>query len=399
MPPKVKAVKAVKAVKTVKTVKTATAVKAVKTEPPSFNYERNLTTNFKFGAHVSTAGGVFKSVVNARQIGANSFALFLKSPRKWVSPEYKPEDVQQFHELCSLHGYNPRTDILPHGSYLLNLANPDDSKAEKSYDAFLDDLKRCELLNIGLYNFHPGSSLDGDHGDSIQKLARNINRAIEETEFVKIVVENMAGHGNLIGSKLSDLKSVIDLIKDKSRVGVCLDTCHSFAAGYDITDQEKLDKFLREFDSIVGAEYLCAIHLNDSKAPLGANRDLHQKLGLGFLGLEVFRAIANCERLKGIPIVLETPIEKDEDDEVYGEEIKLLEWLEGRSPDDPEYLEKSSQLAKLGKKERDEQLKKFQVKTSNNNKTAKAKTKKNKAEPAAEDDQEVAKLMKKRRSK
>lgn len=184
----------------------------------------------------------------------------------------------------------------------------------------MDDLKRCEQLGIGLYNFHPGSSLDGDHDEAIKKLAKNINKAIEETTFVKIVIENMAGHGNLIGSNLKDLKDVIDLVEKKDRVGVCLDTCHTFAAGYDIRTEDQFNKFLDEFDETVGKEYLSAIHLNDSKAPLGANRDLHQRLGYGFLGLEVFRVIANSPRLEGLPIVLETPVGKDES--IWGEEIK-----------------------------------------------------------------------------
>ncbi|KAI5952607.1 APN1 [Candida jiufengensis] len=364
MPPKVKAPK-------------------VKVEKP-FKYERNLATQYKFGAHVGMSGGIYKSVTNAMNIGANSFALFLKSPRKWVSPDLKPDDIKKFHDLCTLHGYNSRTDILPHGSYFINLGNPDPEKEAKAYDSFLDDLKRCELLNIGLYNFHPGSSLDGDHKESLKRLANNINKAIDATEFVKIVIENMAGHGNLIGSDLNDIKEVIAMVENKSRVGVCLDTCHSFAAGYDITDETKLLEFLKTFDELIGPEYLSAIHLNDSKAPLGANRDLHQKLGYGFLGLDVFRAIANCERLKGIPIVLETPV-KDDDDDIYGEEINLLEWLEGRSIEDSEYIVKREELSKLGEKERAEHLKKFE--TKNNKKKAK------------EDKQQgdITKLVKKRK--
>ncbi|KAL6453033.1 APN1 Apurinic-apyrimidinic endonuclease 1 [Candida maltosa Xu316] len=308
------------------------------------------------------AGGISNAVTNAMDIGANSFALFLKSPRKWVSPDIKDEEAKKFHALCEQHGYNPRTDILPHGSYFINLGNPDPEKEQKAFDSFLDDLKRCEKLNIGLYNFHPGSSLDGDHQESLARLAKNINKAIDQTEFVKIVIENMAGHGNLIGSNLQDIRDVIDMVENKARVGVCLDTCHSFAAGYDISDKEKFDAFLKQFDDIIGPEYLSAIHLNDSKAPLGANRDLHQKLGYGFLGLEVFRVIANCDRLKNIPIVLETPV--GDDDSVYGEEIKLLEWLEGRSIDDAEFIAKSEELSKLGAKERDEHLKKFEAKTA-----------------------------------
>ena len=328
----------------------------------TFKYERNTSSKFKFGAHVGMSGGISKAVTNAMDIGANSFALFLKSPRRWISPDIKPEEIEKFKQLCDKYGYDPRKDVLPHGSYFINLGNPDPAKEEQAYGSFLDDLKRCELLNIGLYNFHPGSSLDSDHKLALERLAKNINRAIKETKFVKIVIENMAGHGNLIGSNLQDIRDVIDMVEDKSRVGVCLDTCHSFAAGYDISDELKFNKFLSQFDEIVGPEYLSAIHLNDSKAPLGANRDLHQKLGLGFLGLEVFRVIANCERLQNIPIILETPVE--DDDSVYGEEIKLLEWLEDKLIDDKEYITKRDELFKLGAKERDEQLKKYEAKVS-----------------------------------
>lgn len=355
-----------KAVKnTVKKTSAKSASKQVE-----FKYARDTTCKFKFGAHVAMAGGISKALTNAMNIGANSFALFLKSPRKWVSPDIKEDEVAKFAELCQEYGYNPRTDILPHGSYFINLANPDAEKEEKAYGSFLDDLKRCEKLNIGLYNFHPGSSLDGDHKEALKRLADNINRAIKDTEFVKIVIENMAGHGNLIGSNLQDIKDVIDMVEDKSRIGVCIDTCHTFAAGYDISNQEKFDEFFKLFEDTIGWEYLSAIHLNDSKAPLGANRDLHQKLGYGFLGLEVFRIIANFPKLQNIPIVLETPVDKD--DTVYGEEIKLLEWLQDKKPDDVEYIAKLEELSKLGAKERAEHLKKFETKTS---KTAKANAK------------------------
>lgn len=338
------------------------ATKAKKTpSEPVFKYPR-VEGSFKFGAHVAMAGGVSKAVTNAMDIGANSFALFLKSPRKWVSPAIKEEEAAEFKRLCEKYGYNPRTDVLPHGSYFINLANPDEEKELKAYGSFLDDLKRCEKLDIGLYNFHPGSSLDGDHKEALAKLAKNINRAIKDTSFVKIVIENMAGHGNLIGSNLQDIRDVIDLVDDKSRVGVCIDTCHTFAAGYDIVDQKSWTAFWKQYEEIVGWEYLSAIHLNDSKAPLGANRDLHQSLGLGFLGLEVFRIIANDKRLQGIPIILETPVEKD--DSIYGEEIKLLEWLQGREADDAEFVEKTEELLKKGAKERAEHLKKFEAKAA-----------------------------------
>ncbi|ABN64601.2 predicted protein [Scheffersomyces stipitis CBS 6054] len=361
MPPKVKT-EVAKAVK--ETVKKT--VRAKKVKKVEFKYERSTTSKFKFGAHVGASGGVSNSVINARNLGANSFALFLKSPRKWVSPPISAEEIDKFKSLCEEHGYDPRTDVLPHGSYFINLANPDPEKEEKAFDGFLDDLHRCEQLNIGLYNFHPGSSLDGDHREALERLAKNINRAIKETSFVKIVIENMAGHGNLIGSNLQDIRDVIDIVEDKSRVGVCVDTCHTFAAGYDISTEEKFEAFWKEFDNIVGAEFLSAIHLNDSKAPLGANRDLHQFLGQGFLGLEAFRVVANSPRLHNIPIILETPVGND--DSYYGEEIKLLELLEDKTIDDTEFVEKKEKLSKLGAKERSEHEKKFETKKA---KTAK----------------------------
>lgn len=322
-----------------------------------FKYARDLNSKYKFGAHVGTAKGVSNSVVNSMNIGANSFALFLKSPRQWKANALKPDEIAKFAQLCEKYGYNPRTDCLPHGSYMINLGNPDPVKEENSYGGFLDDLQRCEQLNIGLYNFHPGSSLDGDHKEALARLAKNINRAIAETKFVKIVIENMAGHGNLIGSDLQDIRDVIDMVEDKTRVGVCIDTCHTFAAGYDITDSTHWEIFWKNFDDIIGMKYLLAIHLNDSKAPIGANKDLHQKLGYGYLGLEVFRIIANDERMKNIPIILETPVK--DDDSVYGEEIKLLEWLVGKEIDNEEYISKKDELSNLGAKERDEHMKKY----------------------------------------
>ncbi|AOA63217.1 Major apurinic/apyrimidinic endonuclease [Komagataella phaffii CBS 7435] len=314
-------------------------------------------SKFKFGAHISTSGGVSNAVTNSTNISAKSFALFLKSPRRWVSPMFTDDEVNKFKALCKEHNYNSRTEILPHGSYFINLANPDLEKEEKAYGAFLDDLKRCELLDIGLYNFHPGSDLGSDHQEALKRLAKNINTAINETKFVKIVIENMAGHGNLIGSDLEDIKTVIDMVDDKSRVGVCIDTCHTFAAGYDIRDEESYNAFWELYDKTIGFEYLSAIHLNDSKAPLGANKDLHQKIGWGFLGLEPFRLIANSEFLQGIPLVLETP--NDNTPQLWEEEIKLLEWLEGKSKDDPAVLERAAELSKLGKTERDQHSAKY----------------------------------------
>lgn len=351
-----------------------------KTTEKLIAFSRSIENSFKFGAHVGMAGGVFNAVDNAINLGCNSFALFLKSPRRWDSPQISSDDAEKFKDLCKKHNYNPRTDILPHGSYFINMANPDDEKWQKSFDCLLDDLKRCEQLDIGLYNFHPGSSLGDDSIKSyefrpeikasrgVRRLADGLNRAIKETNFVKIVVENMAGHGNYVCGNLDDFHDLFQLLEDPSRVGVCIDTCHSFAAGYDLSHEEGWQNFWKEFDEKVGFEHLSAIHINDSMAPLGANRDLHQRLGWGFLTLECFRLLANEERLQGIPLILETPVD-GKDDSQYGEEIKLLEWLVGKEKDDAEFLEKKEMFQKLGSKSRAEQAAKFEKKQSTKRKS------------------------------
>ncbi|SCU92353.1 LAFA_0F09758g1_1 [Lachancea sp. 'fantastica'] len=336
-------------------------------------FARCTTSKYKFGAHISTAGGISNSVTNAFNIGCNAFAMFLKSPRRWVSPDYSSEEIEKFKKNCEELGYNPLVDILPHGQYFINLANPELEKAEKSYESFLDDLQRCEQLGIGLYNFHPGSSLKADHEKQLHQLAGYINKAHAATGFVKIVLENMAGTGSLVGSDLADLRKVIDLVDDKSRIGVCVDTCHTFAAGYDISTESAFDAFWADFDKTVGFKYLSAVHLNDSKAPLAANRDLHEKLGEGFLGLTVFKLVAKAEFLQGIPIVLETPQPSDDG---YGEEIKLLEWLENydSAKDKSEFDEKTESLQSMGAKSRNDQLAKFDKKTAKKNTKTATKT-------------------------
>lgn len=341
--------------------------KAVKA--PAITFERTISSKMRFGAHVGMAGGVFNAVTNAINIGCNAFALFLKSPRRWESPAITAEDAEKFKELCKQFNYNPRTDILPHGSYFINMANPDDEKWQKSFACLLDDLKRCEQLNIGLYNFHPGSTLGiadatshaKDENAGVRRLADGLNRAIKETKFVRVVVENMAGHGNYVCGNLDDFHTLFKLLDEPRRVGVCIDTCHAFAAGYNLNNEEGWNNFWKEFEEKVGIENLAALHLNDSMAPLGANRDLHQKLGWGFLTLECFRLLANDKRLQGLPLILETPIDGN-DESHYGEEIKLLEWLVGKEKDDPEFIAKSEAFQKLGLKSREEQAAKFEKK-------------------------------------
>lgn len=323
---------------------------------------RNEQIRYKIGAHVSISGGVSKSVFNALRIGANSFAMFLRSPRRWSSQDISNEEAKNFASDCIQNKYDPKKDIVVHGSYFINLSNPNPESEQKAYNIFIDDLKRCEKLGIGLYNLHPGSTMKSSVEDSLKRLSKNINKAIKETKFVKILLENMSGQQNTLGSNFQDLKTVIDLIDDKSRVGVCIDTCHAFASGMDISNVDSYNKFWDDFDCCIGRKYLFAMHLNDSKGPLSSKRDLHQKIGLGFIGLETFRLILNDERLENIPLILETPIQKSEDE--YGEEIKLLETLNNKLSSDNFVVKKSLFLSSLGENERKTHQLKFDLKKS-----------------------------------
>lgn len=221
--------------------------------------------------------------------------------------------------------------ILPHGSYLVNIGNPDKEKREKSYECFLDDLQRCEQLGIGLYNFHPGSTVgECTIEESITHVAESLNRAHEATSSVVTVVENMAGSGNVLGCNFDQLAQIIAQVRDKTRVGICLDTCHLFASGYDIRTREVYDETMNEFGRRVGFQYLRGLHLNDSKTPLNSKKDRHENIGIGHIGLRAFGFMMRDERLKGIPMVLETPLE-----EVWAKEIEVLQRIADTSiPED-----------------------------------------------------------------
>ncbi|KAG0654391.1 DNA-(apurinic or apyrimidinic site) lyase [Monosporozyma unispora] len=335
------------------------------------SFVKSVTTKYKFGAHVSTAGGISKSVLNANKLGCQSFAMFLKSPRKWESPPLTDEEIDKFKLNCEKCKYDPLVDILPHGHYFINLCNPDEEKAQKAYSQLIDELHRCEQLGIGHYNLHPGSALKGGSVKlQLKQLAKYLNKAIGETKFVIIVLENMAGKDNIIGNQLEDLRDVIDIIDNKERIGVCVDTCHTFASGYDIQSSlESFNKFWTQFDEIIGFNYLKSMHINDSKAPRESCQDLHEKLGQGFIGLEPFRWLAHDQRFEKIPLILETP---HKDDNGYGEEIELLQWLE--TIDDPENEElkfKVEELQKLGAKTRHEQQAKYDKKQAQQGKKRK----------------------------
>jgi AP endonuclease-1 len=352
---------------------------------------RTIGHKLFIGAHVSAAGGVPNAVQNAVHIGANAFALFLKSQRKWANPPLDETHSMNFHAHCDKHDFDQNQHVVPHGSYLVNLAHTDPERTKQAYDSFLDDLKRCEKLGISLYNFHPGNSVGGDRDAAIAHLASNLNRAHKETSKVITLLENMAAGGNVIGSTFEDLRDVINLIDDKSRVGVCLDTCHAFAGGYDLRTPETVESTLSDLDKTVGIKYLRALHLNDSKAPFSSHRDLHANIGTGFLGLRGFHAIMNDPRVIGLPMVLETPIEvrdengillkdakgKDmEDKNIWAREIKLLESLVDMDVDGNEFLQLEDKLQKMGKVERDriaEQVEKKTTKVKDKEDKAKAK--------------------------
>lgn len=256
------------------------------------------------GAHVSASGGVEASPVNAHEIGANAFALFTKNQRQWVSKSLTEESISLFKENCKKYGFLPEY-ILPHDSYLINLGHPEEEGLTKSRAAFLDEMQRCEQLGLKLLNFHPGSHLNKiSVEDCLSLIAESINITLEKTKGVTAVIENTAGQGSNVGSQFWHLKYIIDRVEDKSRVGVCLDTCHTFAAGYDfLTDYKGV---FDEFEEVVGFNYLRAMHLNDSKKELGSHVDRHDSLGKGVIGFGFFEKLMKDTRFDNMPLILET---------------------------------------------------------------------------------------------
>ncbi|CRG95049.1 apurinic/apyrimidinic endonuclease Apn1, putative [Plasmodium gallinaceum] len=280
-------------------------------------------TNVYLGAHISASGGVQNAPVNSFNISGLSFALFLKNQRKWESASLTSDNINKFEENCKKYEYD-KNFILPHGSYLINLANPDKEKREKSYLSFLDDIKRCEQLKIKMYNFHPGSTVGlCSIQEGIKNISDCINRVHKETSDVIIVLENSAGQKNSIGSKFEHLRDIINQVNDKSRIGVCLDTCHTLAAGYDIKSFENFEKVMKQFDEIVNTKYLKAVHLNDSKSDIGSGLDRHENIGKGKLTIDTFKYIMTSDYFKNMPIILETP-DVTNDESVYKYEIEYL---------------------------------------------------------------------------
>ena len=272
-----------------------------------------------FGAHVSASGGVENAVRNAKDIGATAFALFTKNQRQWLAPELTPSQIEIFKQAMAEAGYSA-AQVLPHDSYLINLGHPDEDGLEKSRESFFEEMHRCELLGLDRLNFHPGSHLKRiDEEGSLKRIAESINMALERSKGVTAVLENTAGQGSNLGFKFEHLAYIIDRVEDKSRVGVCLDTCHSFAAGYDLRTHEACDATFAEFERIVVFKYLRGMHLNDAMRPLGSRIDRHSPLGDGEIGWECFKYIAGDARFDNIPLILETP-----DEERWAKEIVTL---------------------------------------------------------------------------
>ncbi|MDH3981692.1 MAG: deoxyribonuclease IV [Kiritimatiellaceae bacterium] len=271
------------------------------------------------GAHVSASGGVENAPLNAAKLGANAFALFTKNQRQWVAKPLTTKSIDAFKQNCDDHGFKPE-QILPHDSYLINLGHPETEKLEKSREAFLDEMKRCEQLGLDRLNFHPGSHLKQvSESECLSTIAESINWALDKSTGVSAIIENTAGQGTNLGFKFEHLAEIIDQVEDKMRVGICIDTCHSFAAGYDLQTLESCEAVFAAFEKQIGFSYLKGMHLNDSKKELGSRVDRHHSLGRGVLGLEVFKYIMSDARFDNIPLILETI-----DDTIWDKEIELL---------------------------------------------------------------------------
>lgn len=268
---------------------------------------------------MSISGGVQNAPLNAIAIGAKAFGMFTKNQRQWISKPLTAESIAQFRKHCETYGYKP-FQILPHDSYLINIGSPEEGLNKKSREAFTDELQRCELLGLDRLNFHPGGHLKIiTEEECMKKIAENINFALDRTKDVTAVIENTSGQGSNLGYTFEHLKFIIDHIEDKSRAGVCIDTCHTFCAGYDLSSPEGFIRTFEAFESIVGFRYLKGVHLNDSKKGLGTRLDRHENIGLGFIGENTFRMLMNDNRFDDMPLVIETP-----DDTLWEEEIRRL---------------------------------------------------------------------------
>ena len=276
------------------------------------------------GAHVSVEGGVGNAPLNAQAIGARSFALFTRNPSRWVSKEISDKEAERFKSNCQECGFTPDM-ILPHDSYLINLGSPDAVKLEKSRVTFLDEMRRCEQLGLTMLNFHPGSHMrEISETECLDRIAESLNIILGQTSGVKAVIENTAGQGSNLGYTFAQIAHIIDRVDDKSRVGVCVDTCHAHSAGYDMTTPEAYDRTWDEFGSVIGFDYLSGMHINDTAKALGSKVDRHAPIGQGILGEWFWRRLMEDPRMDNIPLILETT-----DESLWPEEIRYLNGLAG----------------------------------------------------------------------
>ncbi|MBH3017573.1 deoxyribonuclease IV [Serratia ureilytica] len=271
------------------------------------------------GAHVSASGGVDQAVIRAHELEATAFALFTKNQRQWKAAPLAADVIDKFKSACAQYGYGPG-QILPHDSYLINLGHPVADALEKSREAFIDELQRCEQRGLTLLNFPPGSHLlQIDEDKCLARIAESINIALDKTAGVTAVIENTAGQGSNLGFKFEHLAAIIDGVEDKSRVGVCIDTCHTFAAGYDLRTEEECERTFKQLGDIVGFNYLRGMHLNDAKSEFNSRVDRHHSLGEGNIGKTVFSYIMRDPRFDNIPLILETV-----NPDIWAEEIAWL---------------------------------------------------------------------------
>lgn len=276
------------------------------------------------GAHVSTAGGVHTAPQRAQALGATAFAIFTRNQRRWAAKPLAEQEAAGFREQCAAVGI-PLQRVLPHAGYLINLGAPDAAVVRKSQAAFRDEFDRCRRLGLRGLNLHPGSHLGQmEEAACMDQITAFLNRAIAEIPGVRVVYECTAGQGSHLGRTFEQLAGLIDRIDDKSRVGVCLDTCHLHAAGYDLTTAPAYERTMQEFEQVVGLRYLAGAHLNDSKTERGSRVDRHASLGQGTMGWEPFRLLMNDPRFDDLPLIIETV-----DQELWAEELTQLRALVG----------------------------------------------------------------------
>lgn len=276
------------------------------------------------GAHVSVDGGVSNAPLRAAEMNMKAFALFTRNPSRWKAAPISQKEANAFRDNCLRLGFTPEV-ILPHDSFLINLGAPDKDKLALSREAFLDEMRRCEQLGLTMLNFHPGSHLNQvSEEECLATIAESINIILSQTEGVTAVIESTAGQGSNLGFRFEHLARIIEQVDDKSRIGVCVDTCHTFAAGYDLATPEGYARTWEDFSRVIGFSYLKGMHINDSKKGLGSRVDRHAPLGKGELGEEFFRMLMADERMNNIPLILETP-----DEAIWPEEVNWLYSLGG----------------------------------------------------------------------